>query len=73
MKTLIQKHESLANGYRHVESLSNQLNTMQKSRRSLKRLGFSSDNLTISAKDISRTKDRIKRVLTLLDHLSINY
>jgi len=72
MKTLIQKHESLANGYRHVESLSNQLDTMLKSRESFKRLGFSSDNLAI-AFEISRTKDRIKRVLTLLDHLSINY
>lgn len=72
MKALIQKHESLANGYRHVDSLSNQLNTMLKSRESFKRLGFSSDNLTI-AFEISRTKDRIKRVLTLLDHLSINY
>ena len=72
MKTLIQKHDSLANGYRHVESLSNQLDTMLKSRESFKRLGFSSDNLAI-AFEISRTKDRIKRVLTLLDHLSINY
>lgn len=73
MKDLIKKHESIANGYRHVESLTNQLDVMQRSRKSLKRLGFSENNLEISAKDISRKENRIKRVLTLIQHVKENH
>ena len=73
MKDLIKKHESIANGFRHVESLTNQLNVMQRSRKSLKRLGFSENNLKISAKDISRKENRIKRVLTLINHIKENH
>ena len=73
MKYLIKKHESIANGYRHVESLTNQLDVMQRSRKSLKRLGFSENNLEISAKDISRKENRIKRVLTLIQHVKENH
>ena len=73
MKDLIKKHESIANGYRHVESLTNQLDVMKRSRKSLKRLGFSENNLEISAKDISRKENRIKRVLTLIQHVKENH
>lgn len=73
MKDLIKKHESIANGYRHVESLTNQLDVMRRSRKSLKRLGFSENNLEISAKDISRKENRIKRVLTLINHIKENH
>ncbi len=73
MKDLIKKHESIANGFRHVESLTNQLDVMRRSRKSLKRLGFSENNLEISAKDISRKENRIKRVLTLINHIKENH
>ena len=52
MQYLIQKHESIANGYRHVDSLSNQLANLQESRISLSDIGFSKGNLDSNKSDI---------------------
>ena len=73
MKNLIQKHESLANGYRHVKSLSNQLSNLQESRLSLKDMGFSKGNLDANKSAILRTRNRINRMLILIEHLNDNH
>ena len=73
MHNLIQKHESIANGYRHVTSLSNQLSNLQESRLSLKDMGFSKSNLDANKSAILRTKNRINRMLILIEHLNDNH
>lgn len=73
MQYLIQKHESIANGYRHVNSLSNQLANLQESRISLKDIGFSKGNLDSNKSDILRTRNRINRMLILIEHLNDNH
>ena len=72
MQYLIQKHESIANGYRHVASLSNQLANLQESRVSLSDIGFSKV-LYITQCDILRTVNRINRMLILIEHLNDNH
>ena len=72
MQYLIQKHESIANGYRHVASLSNQLANLQESRVSLSDIGFSKV-LYITQCDILRTVNRINRMLILIEHLNENH
>ena len=73
MQYLIQKHESIANGYRHVASLSNQLSNLQESRLSLSDIGFSKGNLDSNKSDILRTRNRINRMLILIEHLNENH
>ena len=73
MQYLIQKHESIANGYRHVASLSNQLSNLQESRLSLSDIGFSKGNLDSNKSDILRTRNRINRMLILIEHLNDNH
>ena len=73
MQYLIQKHESIANGYRHVASLSNQLSNLQESRISLSDIGFSKGNLESNKSDILRTRNRINRMLILIEHLNENH
>ena len=73
MQYLIQKHESIANGYRHVASLSNQLSNLQESRMSLSDMGFSKGNLESNKSDILRTRNRINRMLILIEHLNDNH
>ena len=73
MQYLIQKHESIANGYRHVASLSNQLANLQESRISLSDIGFSKGNLDSNKSDILRTRNRISRMLILIEHLNDNH
>ena len=72
MQYLIQKHESIANGYRHVASLSNQLANLQESRVSLSDIGFSKV-LDSNKSDILRTRNRINRMLILIEHLNDNH
>ena len=73
MQYLIQKHESIANGYRHVASLSNQLANLQESSMSLSDIGFSKGNLDSNKSDILRTRNRINRMLILIEHLNDNH
>lgn len=73
MQYLIQKHESIANGYRHVESLSNHLANLQESRITLSDMGFSKGNLNTNKSAILRTRNRINRMLILIEHLNENH
>ena len=74
MQYLIQKHESIANGYRHVSSLSNQLCNLQWGRMSLESVSSSSSvSLDANKSDILRTRNRINRMLILIEHLNENH
>ena len=74
MQYLIQKHESIANGYRHVASLSNQLCNLQWGRMSLESVRSSSSvSLDANKSDILRTRNRINRMLILIEHLNDNH
>ena len=69
MQNLIQKHESIANGYRHVASLSNQLANLQESRNT----GLCELTMKINNPFIERTRNRINRMLILIEHLNENH
>jgi hypothetical protein len=69
MQNLIQKHESIANGYRHVESLYKQLSNLHQSRNT----GLCELTMKINKPFISRTRNRISRMLILIEHLNDNH